>query len=258
MTIHELTERLVTVLGGGIPIHRDYETTAFSAREKSFAVVGLSSVKITDESDAQRYVATFGIALYDSPKSSGAKLLSMAHSFFHPKLFASELNIESLTATAISYNARLDRLEYCFSLAISCTLVGDVISPEKAVGGGVTSFPLGAGLTLRAKTFSFSRGRALTQIPTICSGAFLGDGGNDGISLSLKGCLIGAGGAFLQSGAAVKALEGLLGTAISASFLEITLPKLRLKNYQVSAGERLPVCEVTLESASPSEVVGLV
>lgn len=261
MNVQELTARIVAIFSDGAekspPIHLDYEDTSYSKREKSFVIIGLSGVKITDEMERQRYIATYSVAFYVDPASSGAKLLGLAHSFFHPRLYASELNVAGLNAAAISYNAKLDKLEYVFTLSISCTLSGDALSPIKSGKSGAVSFPLDKDNILKAESFSLSRARAFSEVPTICTGTFLGDGGNKGATLSLKGILRNKEDVPLLGGAVIALLEGYMVTPIVSEFLGLQLPAMRLKSYSISGSDKEPVCELNLVSASPAEVIGV-
>lgn len=217
MNAYEITEAVISVLKATeIPVFQQFDLTPAAKRNDCFITVGIEEYISSADSSAVVTVSLFAPSSY-----SGGKILRKSKDIT-PSLMNSGLSVESVRAKALSYDRALDRLRYDFSVKIN---LGGGSAPS-----GSTDVEISDNITVNTTSFTVGRKRAISEIESVASGVFLGDGGNRLITLEIAGTTA------TDASECVTVLDGLEcgGETVSPTLAGIVFPAMRLKSYTVS------------------------
>lgn len=216
MNAYEIADAVISALSTtNLPVFHQFDISPVSKRRECFITVGIDELICDSESSA---VVT--VSLYTPSSYSGGKILSAAKNIT-PALVSSGLSVRSIRAKALSYDRDLDRMRYDFSVKIN---------PEGTSSPSAEDFSVTEGLVVSADSFTVGRERSVSEIGSVSSGVFLGDGGNRLVTLTVSGTTT------VPSAECAEILDRTEceGTSLCLMLGGITFPPMRLRNYLLS------------------------
>ena len=256
MSFLTLKNTLAGILKGTdiIPVISEFNENSVYGRDNIFATVGVKDIKaICDFSDKSainrfQFCKVFYNITISGAYTDGDSLVEIAEGMYL-KLFSSTLNIDSISGGGISFNTKLNRLEYSFVAVLNTMVNGNAVSSIKQN----KIIYLNENISFYIDSYEFEKLRNLLELPTICGGNCVCDAGQKPLALKLCGDV------FSQNGDILVALDNIItnGTLMDLSCLGLDLPAMKLKKY-IFSGNKNSVsshCELLLWGENPLEVI---